>query len=428
METISPAPGSLTARSPAPGAAPDTSVPSVITRTWSKHEVFRTLDELRDVWRDYAELLNASLDSGALPDEKRTLMEFHRGRFKNGTPPSRQMAEMVTLLGDLLELVNHQSVAFRVPTRSALLPEEHNPELARLSRRLRQASAPLESLAGALLPAVTLKHGGQRSAGGIAPNSSEDRQAASLRAATASLFKGIVRQDWADVTLVMSHINLVTTSGKSPGALHEVGQIARDIYNSLNEFSRDMQIQELTQASQHLPDAVGELNSVIRKLEDFANASLDALEGLTGDALDDEQVIGSGLAALDACDRELADLAAAHPGAAEQVGTIRKALSEQVSQPLGAIKNRRGQVRDAYMALISNMSFQDLTGQTLNKVIRFIEDLESKLVKLIAQEGSAGQPSVEAASPVPMEGPDPSRGQMPMSQTEVDKTLANLGF
>jgi len=428
VESTGPFPGASAARSPAPGASPDRSVPSVITRTWSKHEVLRTLDELRDVWRDYAELLNASLDAGALPDEKRTLMEFHRGRFKNAPPPTQQMAELVSLLGDVLELVNHQSVAFRVPTRSALLPEEYNPELARLSRRLRQASAPLESMSVALLPVASLKPVEQRSAGGTAPGSAEDRQAASLRAATASLFKGIVRQDWADVALVMNHINLVTTSGKSPGALHEVGQIARDIYNSLNEFSRDMQIQELTEASQHLPDAVAELNSVIQKLEDFANASLDALEGLTADALDDEQVIAGGLAALEACDRELADVASAHPGAAEEAGRIRTALGEQLSRPLGAIKDRRGQVRDSYMALISNMSFQDLTGQTLNKVIRFIEDLESKLVNLIAQQGPGGQPAAQAASAVPMEGPDPSRGHMPMSQTEVDKTLANLGF
>jgi chemotaxis protein CheZ len=421
------------------GTLSGNTVPSVITRTWSKHEVYRTLDELRDVWRDYAELLCASLEPGPLPEEKRTLMEFHRGRFKNATPPPRQMSEIAALLGDLLELVTHRSVAFRVPARSALLPEEHNLQLARLSRRLSETSAPLESLADSLVPVATLKRmappvaappsgDGNAAQGGAAGPGADDGRAASLRAAMASLFKGIVRRDWADVTLVMNHINLITTTGKSPGVVREVGHIARDIYNQLQEFSRELDYRELTESSQNLPDAIGNLNSVIQRLEDFANASLDALEQLTADALDDEQAIDAGLAALDACDRELAELAAAHPGAAEPAGRIRTELAGHVRKPLAAIKQHRGQVRDAYLALISNMSFQDLTGQTLKKVIGFIEDLQSKLVKLIARQGSTHLRPGEPAASVPMEGPDPNRGLAPLTQTDVDKTLANLGF
>ena len=413
------------------GSAPGSSVPSVIARTWSKLEVFQTLDELRDVWRDYGELLSASLDQGPLPEEKQTLIEFHRGRFKDSAPPARKMAEMVGLLGDVLELVNHRSVAFRVPTRSALLPDEQNLELARLSRQLSQTSAPLESIAGALVPAAALRRpappsGAGTQGGGVAHG--EDGKTVSLQAAMASLFKGIVRQDWADVALVMNHINLITTSGKSPGVVREVGHIAREIYNSLNEFSQELDYRELNQASQNLPDAITHLNQVIQRLEDFANASLDALEQLTADAVDDEQALDGGLAALDACDRDLAEVAAAHPAAAESAGRIRADLAEHVRKPLAAIKEHRAHVRDAYLALISNMSFQDLTGQTLKKVIGFIEDLQQKLVTLLTRQGPAPYAQAETASAVPMEGPDPSRGIAPLSQTDVDKTLANLGF
>jgi chemotaxis protein CheZ len=442
VDNIAPASGGSETGVSAPGiAAPGSAVPSVNARTWSKREVFQTLDELRDVWRDYADLLSASLDTGPLPEEKRTLMEFHRGRFKASAPPAKKMADMVELLGDLLELVNHRSVAFRVPTRSALLPEEHNLELARLSRQLSHTGAPLETIAGTLVPAAYLGRPapavetgpdgatGQPSAGASAKGGgAEIAKTASLQAAMASLFKGIVRQDWADVTLVMNHINLITTSGKSPGVVREVGHIAREIYNSLNEFSRELDYRELNQASQNLPDAIHNLNSVIQRLEDFANASLDALEQLTADAVEDEQAIDAGLEALGVCDRELAELATAQPAVSDFVGRLRAELAEQVGKPLVAIKEHRGQVRDAYLALISNMSFQDLTGQTLKKVIGFIEDLQRKLVTLLTRQGSANLPAAEPASSVPMEGPDPSRGNSPLSQTDVDKTLANLGF
>ena len=413
-----------------PSTAAENTVPSVITRTWSKLEVLQTLEDLRDVWKDYAELLTASLDLGPLPEEKRTLIEFHRGRFLSASAPPQRMGEMVTLLGDLMEMVQHDNLAFRVPTRSAMLPEESNTELSKLSRRLRSASVPLDSMAGSLMPVPTAVRESPLPTGDghAAPSMVDPEKINSLKAATASLFKGIVRQDWADVNLVMNHINLVTTSGKSQSVVREVGRIARDIYNSLNEFSQELDYHELSQASQELPDAIVKLNAVIQRLEDFANASLDALEQLTADALDDEQTLDAGMAALAECAADLERLAQSHPALAEKVAVVRQTVAERLQTPLQTLKAHRQQVRDVYLALISNMSFQDLTGQTLKKVIQFIENLQNKLVVLITRQGSAEQRPVHVAPIVPMEGPDPNQGVKPLSQTEVDKTLANLGF
>lgn len=409
----------------------NSAVPSVITRTWAKHEVLRSLDELRDTWRDYAELLGAGFDPKPLSEEKRALIEFHRGQFNQGRPPHEKMRDMVALLGDLLGVINRDTLAFRVPVRSALLPEEYSPELSRLSQRLHRIGEPLDTWAGTLMPvpkladivpaapqhAETARHG-----------MDEGQRAASLKAAMISLFKGVVRQDWADVGLVMSHINLVTTTSRSQGVIREVAHIAREIYDSLNEFSRDLSHEGLTQATQEIPDAVVKLNGVIQRLEEFAHASLDALEQLTADALDDEQMIETALTALDACDRELETLGQADAALGEELAQVRTDLTAEVRKPLETLKAHRQEARDLYLNLIANMGFQDLTGQTLRRVIGFIEDLQVKLMQLIARHDGPAQPPAEPHTDVPTEGPDPSQGRAPLSQESVDKMLANLGF
>lgn len=80
------------------------------------------------------------------------------------------------------------------------------------------------------------------------------------------------------------------------------------------------------------------------------------------------------------------------------------------------------------MTLISSMSFQDLSGQTLKKVIGFIEELQRTLMGLITRNhGGAARPAQPPAA-VPTEGPDPGKGRAPLSQGNVDKMLADLGF
>jgi chemotaxis regulatin CheY-phosphate phosphatase CheZ len=125
----------------------------------------------------------------------------------------------------------------------------------------------------------------------------------------------------------------------------------------------------------------------------------------------------------------LEELAQETPELAEKVAQIRQQMAEQIETPLKALKDHRQQVRDAYLALISNMSFQDLTGQTLKKVILFVENLQDKLIRLISRQGALEQRPAEAkSSHVPMEGPDAKAEHQPLSQTDVDKTLADLGF
>jgi chemotaxis regulatin CheY-phosphate phosphatase CheZ len=406
-------------------------VPAVLTRTWAKHDVLRSLDELRDVWRDYAELLSAGFETAQLNDEQRALIQFHGGQLQGGSSPREKMEDLVALLGDLLAVVRPDTLSFRVPTRSALLPEEQNPALNSLSQALHRLGEPLDSITNALVPAPTLANLAVRPAAtddGTAKSAEEMERSALLKAATVSLFKGVVRQDWADVSLVISHINLVTTSGKSRGVVREVAHIAREIYNSLNEFSQDLSYGGLTQATQEIPDAVVKLKAVIVQLEEFAHAGLGVLEQLTADALDDEQMIDQAGAALTACDGELAALLRTDAALQEEIAEVRAALAERLAQPLQQLKAARAQARDEYMTLISNMSFQDLSGQTLKKVISFIEDLQAKLMGLVARGHGAPARPAEPPAAVPMEGPDPAQGRAALSQGNVDKMLADLGF
>ena len=74
-----------------------------------------------------------------------------------------------------------------------------------------------------------------------------------------------------------------------------------------------------------------------------------------------------------------------------------------------------------------NQGFQDLTGQTLSKVIDFIEALQFQLVELLKRHMDGKTPDKEAASDEPPQAA-PAEKPRPASQDEVDQLLTDLGF
>jgi chemotaxis protein CheZ len=398
--------------SPAPIPATSAAAPDV-ANVWP--EVLQAIEDLREFFRDYADLMQNTWSPENVTQENRTLVLFHQGLFQQRPTPVERMGRVVDLYRKLLDVINKDELSFRIPTRSALIPESENPELLGISRRIREFNAPVEQLIAQVrhLDAPAAPELGERFR--------------SLFAGMACLFKGMLRQDWDDVDLVLNHINLVTTSSKSRGLVRQMAQMARDIYNSLNAFSAEYRVEELSQSAQEIPDAVEKLRSVIKRLEEYANANLDALEQLNRDLIEDKHLVDEALRVVEQCGAELEQLAAADSALGEILREINAGLARDVTAALRTLLDRVQENQQAYLALIANMSFQDLTGQTLKKVIAFIENLQFQLINMISRHQGEGAAPAKPEPEVPLEGPD-TQGRLALSQENVDKMLADLGF
>ena len=91
-----------------------------------------------------------------------------------------------------------------------------------------------------------------------------------------------------------------------------------------------------------------------------------------------------------------------------------------------------------YLKIMENQSFQDLSGQTLKKIIAFIEKLEFTLLNLLNKYSGVGiekksQPKEDLKSKEVSEGMEvalegPQDHVSATSQNDVDDLLSQYGF
>lgn len=383
--------------------------------TLSRTGLLRELPALRALCGEYRTLLERIWDDDAPGEEARRLLERHREQAGAPHGAFAALQPAGALLSYVTGHLRLERIAFRLPSRGLQRPAGDANGLVNLARHLRDVLPPLEALTArvfALAEAVP-RLGNARLQRLLYP--------------VAALFKAILRQDWADAELVLNHVNMVTTSRENHELVEQVGRLVRTIYDSLNEISRTVPIDALSDVSGEIPDAVQKLQSVIVELEAGANRNLDLLEILTEQVNLGNELLAAGRQALAGCDEELAALATEHPQAAAELGEVQALLSEGVAAPLERFSGRLRETHDIYMTLFANQSYQDLTGQTLKKVIAFIESLQYQLIQVISKEGA--KPTVET----PADSRDASIEAGPdahnrLSQDRVDSMLAELGF
>jgi len=177
-----------------------------------------------------------------------------------------------------------------------------------------------------------------------------------------------------------------TVAKKGQGNLfQEVGKITRKLHNTVKSFQDALDPRFKDIANSDIPTAVGKLQFVIDKTEEAANKTMSVVE---------KYIL-------------VMDDLAAH---------IRKV--EGPPETIAYLKDFKNTLEDDLTQILTTQSFQDLTGQTIKKVITLVGDIESELVRLITQFGvkfDSGTPSSEAA---------PER----VSQEGVDDLLKEFGF
>ncbi len=173
---------------------------------------------------------------------------------------------------------------------------------------------------------------------------------------------------------------------KGRGDLYkEVGKVTRKLHDSIKCFKEAIDPRLKDIATTDMPRAVDRLNYVIEKTEEAANRTLVLAEKYIM-SMDD---FSSHVRNLDGPEESVAFL-----------------------------KTYKGQLETDLMDVITTQSFQDITGQSIRKVIKVVGDIEDELVRLITTFG------------VKMEDLSGGREteEEKVSQSDVDDLLRDFGF
>ena len=159
-------------------------------------------------------------------------------------------------------------------------------------------------------------------------------------------------------------------------------------------------------SSQKFPEASTQLNAVTGDLENAANKILTIVEGLMADGDTTHKLLN-----------ELKDWSATVKGDAAAKGAA----------IIGKLEGLSAKSRNDMMEIFTNMSFQDLTGQKLKKVIGSLAVVESKLLELALNFGFNGDPANDgqkAGLINELKGP---ANNLQVDQSVVDRIMKELG-
>ncbi len=199
---------------------------------------------------------------------------------------------------------------------------------------------------------------------------------------------------------------------RHPGLYREIGGIARELHNSLRDFVRTMDPSLREMVEEKIPDSGNRLEHIIKLTEAAANTTLDHVEALQKRNEKDQgrlEAIGETLAGL-------------HP-----LGdSAQKRLSEAVAMVHELLASARKSHEDL-IKILTAQDYQDLTGQIIMKIMALLEDLETKLVQLIAKFGVKVDKGRKAKEE--LYGPAHEAVEDALhSQSDVDALLAEFGF
>lgn len=223
-------------------------------------------------------------------------------------------------------------------------------------------------------------------------------------------------------TQVTNLLSLINTA-REEGIYHEVGKMTRQLHDSLNSFTRETRLDELTE--DEIPDARARLRHVITLTQKSADRSLSAVEKTlpTCDQLS-ERIAKLGSSWQDFKRREMS------------IDQFR-ALSEELEAFFTDAEQDTVDIRSGLNEIMMAQDFQDLTGQIISRVIELVEEVEGNLVELVritgtkfsgTEEKNSGKdkkPDIEAAGPAI---PGVGKSDLVSGQDEVDDLLSSLGF
>jgi chemotaxis protein CheZ len=195
-----------------------------------------------------------------------------------------------------------------------------------------------------------------------------------------NFMNAIAAQDYEKADIAIQNI---MSKGQSD-LFKEVGKVTRKLHDAIRSFKEAIDPRLKDMAATEMPSAIDKLQFVIDKTEEAANKTMGIIE---------KYILGM-------------DDLASH---------IRNLKEPEES--VAYLKDFKNKLEDDLTEILTAQSFQDITGQTIKKVIKLVGDIEEELVKLIATFGVKVEHGVKAEV-------TPEK----VSQEGVDDLLKEFGF
>jgi chemotaxis protein CheZ len=198
----------------------------------------------------------------------------------------------------------------------------------------------------------------------------------------------------------------------------ELGKLTREIHESINSFTDDERVVELAQ--EEIPDAKERLNFIITKTEEAAHKTMTAAER----AMD---VVDNFVTEANSIQQRWSRFRNREMSKSDFL-----ALSEDLDRFFGSINEESHKVKSEMTDIMMAQDYQDLTGQMIKQVITMVQEVEEKLVRLVAISGANLAPKVKAKEDGSLahgpQLPTADKAEVATSQDDVDDLLASLGF
>lgn len=160
-------------------------------------------------------------------------------------------------------------------------------------------------------------------------------------------------------------------------------------------------------SSQKFPEASTQLSAVTGDLENAANKIMTIVEGLMTDGETTHALLN-----------ELKAWAA----------SVRSDGAGKGAEVITKLEKMNAKSKNDMMEIFTNLSFQDLTGQKLKKVINSLAVVESKLLELALNFGFNNDPSKQEQKEELLNGlKGTSNNNLPIDQDVVDRIMKELG-
>lgn len=247
-----------------------------------------------------------------------------------------------------------------------------------------------------------------------------------------AFFRDVSAENVEGIEQAITQINMATTNRQTRLLIKEIALITRDIFNTLQSVSEGLPLDNLAESSGGISDAVKKLKGVLVRLDDAAEQNIENMEKVDELAKGETKSMTSVMEALRTAQQKMMRIKEEHPNLEDALTRIQDRLSDEVGSEAMALKLHREKYSASHLELISNQSFQELTGKTLRKIITFVETMESELFSLLKEyrpvfETRAGK-TVETEPVDIAQVSLKEEGGEKTSQDEVDKLLEELGF
>lgn len=242
----------------------------------------------------------------------------------------------------------------------------------------------------------------------------EDRQDTRLLLAK-DLVKALELGDEAKADEILDRIS----SFRESMLFQEVGRLTRQLHDTMNSFSVDAKISELT--AKDIPDAKERLHYVIAMTEQAANQTLGIVENLlpVSKGLSDQaNELSNKWGRFLAKDMPFEEF---------------KDMSQGIAIHFSQTKNSLETIQTGLNEILLAQGFQDITGQIIRRVIDLVQELETNMVELVRISGGKNQSVDKEAHEPELPGPvvpgvDDKMGDVATNQDDVDDLLSSLGF